>query len=80
VIERLRAWYRRIQRKMCEYPVSDTEQVSLVVGVDDRGVVHAVTWRFVDAEGVLQGLCGATTTLRTRGTVDCMTCLVKEPR
>ena len=80
MIERLRALYRRIRRRMCEYPISDTEQVSLVVGVDDRGAIHAITWRFESDEGLLEGLCGAAVTVRTRGTIDCMTCLVRAAR
>lgn len=68
---------------MSEYPISDTEQVSLVAGVDDRDIIHAITWRFEGAEGVeglLVGRCGTTVAVLTQGTVDCMTCLVKETR
>lgn len=77
MIERLKALCGHVRRRMSEYPISDTEQVSLVVGVDDRGVVHAITWRLEGIEGLIVGRCGATVTLRTRGTVDCMTCLVR---
>lgn len=68
-----------VHRRLCEYPIVELESDSPpCVGVDARGVTHALAWHFDETKGWLEGRCGANIDVRTQGTVNCMTCLVKE--
>lgn len=78
VLERFKALCRRIWHRLNEYPIPNTGHTADLVGMDRRGVTHAVTWMFDEEGNLVMGRCGAAVVLRIRGTIDCMTCLVKE--
>lgn len=78
MFERLKALYQRCVYRLTQYPNVDMEFAH--VGLDDRGVVHALTWKFSDTEGGIVSACGASIDIKEQGTINCMTCLVLETR
>lgn len=80
MIRRVRRIFASMYRQLCEYSVTELEPDETLMGEDACGVIHALTWRFNVSENLITGRCGARITTRFQGTIDCMTCLVKDMR